>query len=238
MKEDKNIYEKSYFIDMKSGEKDYKKQEKKEQKKKSYRAGIIINISIIAIIVLLVLIFLVFFYKPNIVDYLEEIKNTFTYGMMIILAIITILIIVFNILLKDKKMLSHLLKILLFFNIICIIMFFYIEAILDKTYNNEENFGNVYDTKIENKTDTEYVDLWKTFLEQEVHTKTEKEVFIEENISQYRYFKIRIYLILILYVITMMVNTYRISKIDKGIKGREILEKNDKILFKDEKNVR
>ena len=238
MKEDKNIYEKSYFIDMESGKKDYQKQAKKEKKKKKYRTNLMMNIFMIIVIALIALIFLVFFYKPNIIDYLEEIKNTFTYGMMIILAIITILIIVFNILLKDKKMLSHLLKILLFFNIICIIMFFYIEAILDKTYNNEENFGNVYDTKIENKTDTEYVDLWKTFLKQTVQTKTEKEVFIEENISQYRYFKIRVYLILILYVITMMANTYRISKIDKGIKARKILEKNDKILFKDEKNVR
>ena len=237
MKSDKNIYEKSYFIDMESGRKDYKQQEKKEKKKKSNKVDFIMNISMLIVIVLIAFIFLVFFYKPNMIDYLKEIKLTFTYGMMIILAIITILIILFNILLKDKKMLSHLLKILLFFNIICLIVFFYIEAILDKTYNNEENFGNVYDTKIENKTDTEYVDLWKTFLEQEVQTKTEKEVFIEENIKQYRYFKIRVYLIFILYVILMMANTYRISKIDKGIKGREILEKNDKILFKDEKNV-
>ena len=153
MKENRNIYEKSYFIDMESGVKDYKKQEKKEQKKKSNRVSLIMNILIIIIIVFVVLIFLVFFYKPNIIDYLEEIKLTFIYGMMIILAIITILIILFNILLKDKKMLSHLLKILLFFNIICLSMFFYIEAILDRTYNNEENFGNVYDSKIENKTD-------------------------------------------------------------------------------------
>ena len=238
MKEDKNIYEKSYFIDMESGKKDYKKQQKKEQKKKSYIVGIIINISIIVLIVLVVLIFLVFFYKPNIMDYLEEIKNTFTYGMIIIWAIITTFIILFNILLKDKKMLSQLLKILLCFNIICLIVFFYIDTTLNKTYNNEENFGNIYDTKIENKTDTEYVDFWKTFLEQEVQTKTEKEVFIEEIIKQYRYFKIRVYLILILYVILMMANTYMISKIDRGIKAREILEKNDKILFKDEKNVR
>ena len=237
MKEDKNIYEKSYFIDMESGKKDYKQQEKKEKKKKSYRANLIMNMAMIIVIVLIALVFLVFFYKPNMIDYLEEIKNTFTYGMIIILAIITILIILFNIILKDKKMLSHLLKILLCFNIICLIVFFYIDAILDKTYNNEENFGNVYDTKIENKTDTEYVDLWKTFLEQEVQTKTEREVFIEENIKQYQYFKIRVYLIFILYVITMMANTYMISKIDKGIKSREILEKNDKILFKDEKNV-
>ena len=237
MKENRNIYEKSYFIDMESGVKDYKKQEKKEQKKKSNRASLIMNILIIIIIVFVVLIFLVFFYKPNIIDYLEEIKLTFIYGMMIILAIITILIILFNILLKDKKMLSHLLKILLFFNIICLIMFFYIEAILDRTYNNEENFGNVYDSKIENKTDAEYIDLWKTFLEQEVQTKTEKEIFIEENMTQFQYFKIKVYLIFILYVITMMANTYRISKIDRGIKDREILEKNDKILFKDEKKM-
>ena len=237
MKEDNNIYEKSYFIDMESGKKDYKKQKKKEQNKKSYTTSLMINVSIIVGIVLLILIFLVFFYKPNVIDYLGEIKNTFTYGMIIILGIITILIIAFNILLKDKKMLSHLLKILLFFNIICLIAFFYIDAILDKTYNNEESFGNIYETKIENKTDTEYIDLWKTFSEQEVKTKTEKEVFIEENMTQYRYFKIRVYLILILYVILMMANTYRISKIDKGIKARESIEKNDKILFKNEKNV-
>ena len=238
MKEDKNIYEKSYFIDMESGEKDYKKQKKKEQNKKSYATSLIVNVLIIVGIVILILIFFVFFYKPNAIDYLGEIKNTFTYGMITILGIITILMIIFHVILKDKKMLSHLLKILLFFNIICLIVFFYIDAILDKTYNNEESFGNIYETKIENKTDTEYIDLWKTFSEQEVKTKTEKEVFIEENMTQYRYFKIRVYLILILYVILMMANTYRISKIDKGIKGREILEKNDKILFKDEKNVR
>ena len=237
MKEDKNIYEKSYFIDMESGEKDYKKQKKKEQNKKSYATSLIVNVLIIVGIVILILIFFVFFYKPNAIDYLGEIKNTFTYGMITILGIITILMIIFHVILKDKKMLSHLLKILLFFNIICLIVFFYIDAILDKTYNNEESFGNIYETKIENKTDIEYIDLWKTFSEQEVKTKTEKEVFIEENMTQYRYFKIRVYLILILYVILMMANTYRISKIDKGIKARESIEKNDKILFKNEKNV-
>ena len=237
MKEDKNIYEKSYFIDMESEEKDYKKKKKKEQNKKSYATSLIVNVLIIVGIVILILIFFVFFYKPNAIDYLGEIKNTFTYGMITILGIITILMIIFHVILKDKKMLSHLLKILLFFNIICLIVFFYIDAILDKTYNNEESFGNIYETKIENKTDTEYIDLWKTFSEQEVKTKTEKEVFIEENMTQYRYFKIRVYLILILYVILMMANTYRISKIDKGIKARESIEKNDKILFKNEKNV-
>ena len=68
------------------------------------------------------------------------------------------------------------------------------------------------------------------------------EDIIDEMIDSIDYIKlntyIELYLILILYVILMMANTYRISKIDKGIKGREILEKNDKILFKDEKNVR
>ncbi len=237
MKEDKDLYERSYFLDMKSGEKEYKKKKKKEKKKQDYITGQIINMCAIIGIVLLILIFLVFFYKPNIIDYLEEIKSTFTYGMISILGIITILIILFNILLKDKKILSNLLKILLFFNIICLILFFYIEAILDNTYNNEENFSNIYDTKIENKTDTEYVDVWKTLLEQKLQTKTEKQVFIEENITQFRYFKIRVYLVFILYVVTMMANTYIISKIDKGIKGRDILERNDKILFKNKVNI-
>ena len=232
MKEDKDLYERSYFLDMKSSEKTYKKQKRKEQKKKDYITGQIINISIIIGIVFIILIFLVFFYKSDVIDFLEEIKRTFTYGMMIILGIITILSICFNIIVKEKKRLSNLLKIVLFFNIVFLILFFYMEIILDNTYNNEENFGILYDTKIENKEDTKYVDVWKTFLEQELKTKTEREIFIEENMRQFTYFKIRVYFIFILYVITMMANTYIISKIDKEIKNREILDRDDKILFK------
>ena len=232
MKEDKNLYERSYFLDMKSSEKTYKKQKKKEQKKKDYITGQIINISIIIGIVFIILIFLVFFYKSDVIDFLEEIKRTFTYGMMIILGMITVLSICFNSIVKEKKRLSNLLKIVLFFNIAFLIMFFYMEIVLDNTYNNEENFGILYDTKIENKEDTKYVDVWKTFLEQELKTKTEREIFIEENMRQFTYFKIRVYFIFILYVITMMANTYIISKIDKEIKNREILDRDDKILFK------
>ena len=232
MKEDKDLYERSYFLDMKSSEKTYKKQKKKEQKKKDYITGQIINISIIIGIVSIILIFLVFFYKSDVIDFLEEIKRTFTYGMMIILGIITILSICFNIIVKEKKRLSNLLKIVLFFNIVFLILFFYMEIVLDNTYNNEENFGILYDTKIENKEDTKYVDVWKTFLEQELKTKTEREIFIEENMTQFTYFKIRVYFIFILYVVTMMANTYMISKIDKEIKSREILDRDDKILFK------
>ena len=102
MKEDKDLYERSYFLDMKSSEKTYKKQKKKEQKKKDYITGQIINISIIIGIVSIILIFLVFFYKSDVIDFLEEIKRTFTYGMMIILGIITILSICFNIIVKEK----------------------------------------------------------------------------------------------------------------------------------------
>ena len=232
MKEDKDLYERSYFLDMKSSEKTYKKQKRKEQKKKDYITGQIINISIIIGIVFIILIFLVFFYKSDVIDFLEEIKRTFTYGMMIILGMITVLSICFNIIVKEKKRLSNLLKIVLFFNIVFLILFFYMEIILDNTYNNEENFGILYDTKIENKEDTKYVDVWKTFLEQELKTKTEREIFIEENMRQFTYFKIRVYFIFILYVITMMANTYIISKIDKEIKNREILDRDDKILFK------
>ena len=232
IKEDKDLYERSYFLDMKSSEKTYKKQKKKEQKKKDYITGQIINISIIIGIVFIILIFLVFFYKSDVIDFLEEIKRTFTYGMMIILGMITVLSICFNIIVKEKKRLSNLLKIVLFFNIAFLIMFFYMEIVLDNTYNNEENFGILYDTKIENKEDTKYVDVWKTFLEQELKTKTEREIFIEENMTQFTYFKIRVYFIFILYVVTMMANTYMISKIDKEIKSREILNRDDKILFK------
>ena len=117
-----------------------------------------------------------------------------------------------------------------------IVIFIGVEANLNKTYNNEEKFGEIYDTKIENKSDKEYIDMWKSLLSMDMQTKTEREIFIDENMSQYTYFRIRVYLVFVLYVITMMANTYMISKIDKSIKGQEKLKDFDRILLKNENN--
>lgn len=117
--------------------------------------------------------------------------------------------------------------------IVVLIVSFFIEFNLNKTYNSKEEFERLYDTKIENKSDKKYVDIWQSLINMNLKTKTEKEVFIDENMTQFTYFRIRIYLIFILYVITLMINTYEISKIDKSIKGQEILAKDDKILNKD-----
>lgn len=205
------------------------KQIEKINKKKNERR---VNYVFIALIVIFILIFLIFFKKPNWTDFLGEIKNTFTIGMVVILGIIMFSILFAKIFIKEKKTLNNLLKILLFCNIVLLVVFFYTESVLDKTYNNEETFGNFYDTKLEEKTDEEYVDLWQTFLNQEVKTKSAREVFIEENMTQFIYFKIRVYLIFILYVITIMANSYLILKLEKAIKARKILDKDDKIIFK------
>ena len=205
------------------------KQIEKINKKKNERR---VNYVFIALIVIFILIFLIFFKKPNWTDFLEEIKNTFTIGMVVILGIIMFSILFAKIFIKEKKTLNNLLKILLFCNIVLLVVFFYTESVLDKTYNNEETFGNFYDTKLEEKTDEEYVDLWQTFLNQEVKTKSAREVFIEENMTQFIYFKIRVYLIFILYVITIMENSHLILKLEKAIKARKILDKDDKIINK------
>lgn len=205
------------------------KQIEKINKKKNERR---VNYVFIALIVIFILIFLIFFKKPNWTDFLEEIKNTFTIGIVVILGIIIFSILFAKIFIKEKKTLNNLLKILLFCSIVLLVVFFYTESVLDKTYNNEETFGNFYDTKLEEKTDEEYVDLWQTFLNQEVKTKSAREVFIEENMTQFIYFKIRVYLIFILYVITIMANSYLILKLEKAIKARKILDKDDKIIFK------
>lgn len=205
------------------------KQIEKINKKKNERR---VNYVFIALIVIFILIFLIFFKKPNWTDFLGEIKNTFTIGMVVILGIIMFSILFAKIFIKEKKTLNNLLKILLFCSIVLLVVFFYTESVLDKTYNNEETFGNFYDTKLEEKTDEEYVDLWQTFLNQEVKTKSAREVFIEENMTQFIYFKIRVYLIFILYVITIMANSYLILKLEKAIKARKILDKDDKIIFK------
>ena len=208
------------------------KTEKEEKKKETYIEKLAKSMLTIIICGLVILIFLIFFYKPNVIDFIEEIKVTYIYGMLTILGLIIVSIILCYIMIKDKKLLSRTLKLILFFNILFLIIFFYIEIVLDITYNNEEVFGEFYDTKVENKTDTKQVDVINTLLKGELKTKNEKEVYIEKNLSQFTYFKIKVYLVFILYVITLLINTWIISKIDKGLKARKILEKDDKIIFK------
>ena len=205
---------------------------KEEKKKENYIEKLAKSMLTIIICGLVILIFLIFFYKPNVIDFIEEIKVTYIYGMLTILGLIIVSIILCYIMIKDKKLLSRTLKLILFFNILFLIIFFYIEIVLDITYNNEEIFGEFYDTKVENKTDTKQVDVLNTLLKGELKTKNEKEVYIEKNLSQFTYFKIKVYLVFILYVITLLINTWIISKIDKGLKARKILEKDDKIIFK------
>ena len=124
MKEDRDWYRTSSFLDMQSAEKENKKRKKQEQKKRQDRIARRIDLCITITIVLALLIFLVFFYKPNQIDFLEDIKNTFIYGMISILGIISILMIVLTFFMKEKKILSNILKILLFFNIVFLIIFF------------------------------------------------------------------------------------------------------------------
>ncbi len=231
MKNNKKWYNDNVLKSQKYNE-SKKNSQRKYEEANNYVISRRINIIAVLAIVLIFLIFLIFFYKPKSIDILEEIKSTYIYGITIILGLLVISIILGCLLVKEKKILSNLLKVVLIFNIIFLGMFFYIEYNLNKTYNNEEIFGELYDTQIEDKTDQKYVDIWKSLLELDLNTRTEREVFIDENMSQYTYFRIRVYLVFILYVITIMANTYIISKIDKGIKGQEILEKTDKILFK------
>ena len=205
------------------------KQLEEIKKEKSIRR---INVFMAILFALILFIFIIFFYKPKYIDFLEDIKNTFTIGMIIILGIIIISIILAVIFIKGKRTLNNLLKILLFSNIILLVVFFYTSYVLDKTYNNEEVFGEFYDTKLQEKTDEEYVDVLQTLLKQEIHMKTAREVFINENMTQFTYFKIRVYLIFILYVITIISNSYLILKLEREINIREKLDKDDKIIFK------
>lgn len=232
MKNNKQWYKENISRNMRENESKAKQQIKYEKANKK-TAGNRITLVIALIFILIFLVFLIFFYKPNSIDILEELKKTFTNLEILMLAIIVSSIIIINLVVKDKRNLSNLLKIVLAFNIVVLIVSFFIEFNLNKTYNSEEEFGRLYDTKIENKSDKKYVDIWQSLINMNLKTKTEKEVFIDENMTQFTYFRIRIYLIFILYVITLMINTHEISKIDKSIKGQEILAKDDKILNKD-----
>lgn len=232
MKNNNQWYKENISRNMKENESKAKQQIKYEKANKKTAENRIRLVTAL-IIILIFLVFLIFFYKANSIDILEELKKTFTNLEILMLAIIVSSIVIINLVVKDKRNLSNLLKIVLAFNIVVLIVSFFIEFNLNKTYNSKEEFERLYDTKIENKSDKKYVDIWQSLINMNLKTKTEKEVFIDENMTQFTYFRIRIYLIFILYVITLMINTYEISKIDKSIKGQEILAKDDKILNKD-----
>lgn len=76
------------------------KQIEKINKKKNERR---VNYVFIALIVIFILIFLIFFKKPNWTDFLGEIKNTFTIGMVVILGIIMFSILFAKIFIKEKR---------------------------------------------------------------------------------------------------------------------------------------
>ena len=202
----------------------------KENNKKTYTETLL---SII-VLALIIAIFVIFFYKPNIVDFLEQIKTTYINSMLIILSLIIIFSILSYLILKNKNTLVKALKLVIIFSIIFLIAFFYIEIILNKTYNNEETFANFYDTNIkdENVKEKEHLDTINSLLNLELKTKTDKEVFIEKSLSQFLYFRIKVYLIFIFYVIIILILTYLMAKIDRKIRYREMLEKDDKIIFK------
>ena len=202
----------------------------KENNKKTYTETLL---SII-VLALIIAIFVIFFYKPNIVDYLEQIKTTYINSMLIILSLIIIFSILSYLILKNKKTLVKALKLVIIFSIVFLIAFFYIEIILNKTYNNEETFANFYDANIkdENVKEKEHLDTINSLLNLELKTKTDKEVFIEKSLSQFLYFRIKVYLIFIFYVIIILILTYLMAKIDIKTRYKEMLEKDDKIIFK------
>ena len=202
----------------------------KDTNKKKYTETLL---SII-VLALIIAIFVIFFHKPNIVDFLEQIKTTYINSMLIILSSIIIFSILSYLILKNKKTLVKVLRLVIVFSIIFLISFFYIEIILNKTYNNEETFANFYDTNLkdENVKEKEHLDTINSLLNGELKTKTDKEVFIEKSLSQFLYFRIKVYLLFIFYVIIILILTYLMSKIDRKIRYRKILEKDDKIIFK------
>ena len=139
MKNNNQWYKENISRNMKENESKAKQQIKYEKANKK-TAENRITLVIALIIILIFLVFLIFFYKPNSIDILEELKKTFTNLEILMLAIIVSSIVIINLVVKDKRNLSNLLKIVLAFNIVVLIVSFFIEFNLNKTYNSKEEF--------------------------------------------------------------------------------------------------
>lgn len=170
-------------------------------------------------------------YKSNIIDPIADIKRMFINSHLIVSGVFLVLVFIINLTSKNE---SHLIKRLILITVISIIvmmLFWGIKLYLDLTYN-EAKFNELYiEQNIAEETE---IDVGYTG----ISLKTEKEHYIDECIKLYNIFRIKSYGTLCMHLLLNILLIYQILKVQKIKNKKEIVNRDDLILFDEEQNVK
>ena len=173
-------------------------------------------------------------YKSTITDPIENVKKLFIDTHLIIIVIFLAITFIINLSSKKESDLKKRLVLIATISIITMLTFFGIKLKLDKTYT-ESVFEQFYIEQNINEGTKEKskVNIGITGMS----IKTEKEYYIDECMKLYNIFKIKSYGSLGLHLLLNILLIYQIFKVQQIQNKKEKLDKDDLILFSEEKNT-
>lgn len=201
------------------------------------RNFVAMEIGITAFILLICLIIFILAYKTSFVDPIETIKRTYIISKLIVVFVTTLLIACAFLFSKSRETLIKSLAIILLLSIVSIIIFMGIKFNFDTIYN-ENKFSELYET-------SEIKEYEKSNKKQNISIGLDgikltdlKQSYIDENIMAYKFFSYKSIAITTLYIIVIVFNIAMIIRLFKMQEKNERLNKDDSILFDEEKNIK
>ena len=175
-------------------------------------------------------------YKPKIYDPIEEVKNIYLGAQLITMLISGTLFILAKAFSKSKESLIKHLKIIILLSFVVIVVLTGMNITMNNSYNKEEYFAKTYQEEMfyEKNPNKQYLN----FGMQGVQLLGEKETYINQNMEAYKYFKIKTVVSFCLQILIVILNVKTLFKVIKQEEKADRLNKDDKILYDEEENVK
>ena len=174
-------------------------------------------------------------YKSPVIDQIASFKKSVLYSYIAINIILISFIFLANYNSKDKVSLIRKLVAILFISLLTFVAFLCVKLNANSIYNKSK-FEQIYmEQNDEDTTDSKT----KFALSLEgMKMETKKEYFVDECLKAYKVFSIRMLTIFGVNLLIVVLLIYQIIKVIQIQEKREQLDKNDAILFDEEKNCR
>lgn len=196
---------------------------------------VIMQMLITFLILIVGLITFLLTYKSTIIDPIESTKKIFINTHLALIGILLATTLLINFFSKSATSLIKSLAIILIISITIMLIFFGYKLSLDSTYTKnkfeqiytEQNIGKTSDNKSK-------IDIGITG----ISIKTQQEYYIDECLKLYNIFKTKTYATIGVHLLLNILLIYQISKILKVQGKKDRLNKDDLILFDEEKNIK
>lgn len=196
-----------------------------------------IAITIISTLIILITAIITYIvtYKSTIIDPIENLKKLFLNTYLIITVVLLGIIIITNLYSKNEKILFKRLMIIFIISIIIMMVFLGIKLDLDTTYTREK-FGQLYteQNKKEQYSSKSRIDIAII----ELGIKSEKEYYVDECMELYNIFKVKTSVTQGLHLLLNILLLFQMIKTTKIYNKKMRMNKDDLILFDEEKNIR